>query len=838
MFRIMTTVMVLAALLLPAAGATRISNVKVDMVKGYAKNIAGGTDTSYYYMGRVTYNLIKDATGIPFDSMYVTITIVNQNTQQALPISEITGDAGIVKQNNSGDTLKAAYFRTQVVRDISGNYTATVTVNANTSAMWKLADTLMKQMSLIQRQNMTYAWTSSSRLSGFGTDNFTLGNGTPIIGWRSADGPHGVRFPLGPATTIAYYGAGDTMTLFPTEAALGCTWDTSVTRQVGQAIAKEARSEGVYCILGPMCDLVINPRWGRAFETMGEDPYLNGKMVASHVMGLQSEHVIATPKHFAAYVKETSRYSSRITVSERSFRELFCTPFEMALKDGGARAIMTCYNRVNVPGFTSNNPDTIAAGSEYAATNRHLIQDILRNDWGFDGVIMTDWEGAQYSNEKYVYDTDFDMSMPSGKGFLNSASNVNSGTWSATPLNNRARRCMYDRLWAWGGQLLTNESQINTYPPSIRFSPAHVSISLNAARKSVVLAKNNQVNGAPLLPLSKSGTYKVAVVGPFADMGRLGGGGSSAVTPDSMITPLQGIRRLLATNPNITVTTDYASLTSNDVAIVCVGVDKEGEDMDRPSMTLPTISGVDQNALVASVMAKTQKTIVVYTGGSASSAGTWSTAPGVLIAFYPGRNQGQAIAEVLFGDVNPSGHLNVTFPANESDLPSYELINNGLTVTSPDSAHGYFYYDKTSKTPLFRFGQGLSYTSFSYSDISIIGGTNIAAGDRFDVKVSVQNTGAVKGDDVVQLYVRPLSTGTIARRTKDLRGFSRISLAAGETQKAQFTLGPRDFSVYDTNTKRWVIVPGTYEILIGSTSDPAELAARNGKSVSKIIIIQ
>ncbi|MBN1308093.1 MAG: glycoside hydrolase family 3 C-terminal domain-containing protein [Chitinispirillaceae bacterium] len=819
-----------ALFLVAAARATRISDVTVDFVKGYAKCVEQNGDTGYYYMGRVSYHFFAEGQ----DSIIVDFMIAPKNTQEWLPIYQLTGDVGPVKQKHAGDTLKTAFFRTGVTSDFSGEYVGTIVASADMSRMWKTADSLAQLMTPDQKQLLLYASMSSPFYKFFGQDNSKMPDGTSILGWRCADGPHGIRYPLGEPNDIAIYGAGDTVTLFPTEAGLGCTWDTELAYRIGQAIGKEARAMGLYCVLGPMCDLVINPRWGRAFETIGEDPYLNGRMNSMQVQGLQSVKVIACPKHFTPYVTETWRMDMIVRLEERALRELFCEPFRMALQDGGARAIMTCYHRVVVPGYTVSEPVLVNGLCERAGSNRHTIEDILRNDWGFDGIVMTDWQGAEGVDETYAYETEFDMSMPEGKGGYNqAAANINSKLWSVEPLNRKAKRILYDKLWAWDGTLLSSEDQAKTFPRSVILSQEHRDLSLEAARKSLVLAKNEVVDGTPVLPLDKNGTFTIAVVGPYAKLGRPGGGGSSAVTPDNIITPLQGISALVASNPGITVTEDY---TSADVAVVCVGVDKESEDLDRVSMVLPN-NPVNQNGLVAAVMAKVNKTIVVYTGGSASSEGSWSQAPGILIAYYPGRSQGQAIAEVLFGDINPAGHLPVTFPRQVTDLPKYDQDNFTLKYASVDSAHGYFFYEKTEKTPLFWFGHGLSYTTFRYDGIRLLEGVaSIASGDRIDVFVSVTNSGDRAGDEVVQLYVKPIDAGSMPRRVKDLRGFARITLEAGETREVPFTLGPRDFSVYsaDPSTKsgRWEVVPGVYEIIAGSTSDPAVLAGTNGEGVS------
>jgi beta-glucosidase len=817
--------LLIMALSLPAV-ATKISNVKVDLIKGYS-GIEENSTAVRSYMGRLTYNFSAETQ----DSILIDFVIKAQGTNDTIAILEKAGDIGLVKQRFATDTVKTIYFRAKVVGEPAAAYVATISADANMSKLWKMADSLVGLMSYEQMQSTLFL---SATYSWFGAENFALPGNKTVVGWRSSDGPHGVRWPINAPDEIAIYGAGDPVTLFPTEAALGCSWDTALVKNIGRAIAKESRAMGIFCNLGPMCDLVINPRWGRAFETIGEDPFLNGKMASRMVMGLQSEKVIATPKHFVPYVKETERYSLQATVSERALRELFCVPFEMAIQEGGARALMTAYNKVHVPSFSDCN----VTWCERAASNRHIIEDIVRHDWGFDGVIMTDWEGAKNVDDKYAYETDFDMSTPFGTGFLNTATNIRSNTWTADALKKKARNIMYDKLWAWNGKLLENDNEIKTYPQSTILSSDHKQLALDAARKTIVLAKNDPVDNTPILPLNKSSTLKIAVVGPYADAKRQGGGGSSAVTPDSIITPLQGIKSLVAGNPSISIVTDY---NGADVAIVCVGVNSESEDKDRPDMNLPS-SPVDQNGLVTQVMSKVKKTIVVYTGGSASVAGAWSKAPAVIIAFYPGRWQGKAIAEVLFGDVNPSGHLGVTFPSTTSDLPSYELENYEIKLASADTAHGYFYFEKTGKKPLFWFGHGLSYTSFKFCDISVNGPSTISANDRIDVNVVIQNTGTRAGDEIVQLYVKPPTGGSVPRRVKDLRGFARVSLTPGEYKVVTLTLGSRDFSIYDANTTTktgaWKVIPGAYQIIVGSTSDPLELASGSGKSLTTTITVQ
>jgi beta-glucosidase len=849
-----TSIGILLASLLFGAGATSVSNVQISLVKGYAMGFAASGDTLRYYMGRITYTF--NAQGM--DSVVVGVAITNQATGNALVLPEVSGDVGLVQQNNAADTLKTIYFRAELAGGFSGSYIASVTANGNMSRMRLLADSLVSQMTVTQRMHQLF---NSADLNYFGADDQTLSNGKLVVGWRCSDGPNGVRWPIGPADdTLAIYGAGNPATDFPTEVALAGTFDTALLYEVGWAIGQETRANGLYCNLGPMCDLVVNPRWGRTFESMGEDPVLSGKMVAGRIQGTQSASCIASPKHFSPYLMETDRQcgigsaSLRVGVSEEAYRELFCVPFEMAVTVGGAQAIMTCYNKVRVPGFTTSDAQLLSENCDVAGANKHLVNDIIRNDWGFRGIALTDWEALQcVTGDRYAYDSielDMSTSAGDGAGYSSIADNIASNGWDTAALNQKAANVVYGKLWAWGGALLPSDNAINPYSTSPILSSRHKAIALQAARESIVLAKNDSVGGYPLLPLDTNATFKLAVVGPDSNYGRPGGGGSSYVTPDTIISPLQGIKSILAAHANITLVNNYHTATGpNDAAVVVIGtltglIGGESESVDRPNLLL----SASQLALVDSVTKTVPRTIVVYTGGSPSDSGSWSDAPAVVIELFGGRSQGQALAEILFGITNPSGHLSLTWPKSESDLPNNQNFGSNLNtstdeydVLSADSAHGYFYFEKTGKTPLFWFGHGLSYTTFAFSGITALGPSAITAGDRIDFAVTVGNTGTRSGDAVVQLYVQPAGIAA-AHRPKDLRSFQRVTLAPGQTSTLTFTLGPRDFSTYypdpATRTGQWQVNPGTYNIIAGSTSDPAELVNGNGQCAITSITVQ
>ncbi len=836
---------ILLGSLLFTAGATSVSNVQVSLVKGYSAGLNTSGDSVFYYMGRITYTF--NAQGM--DSVIVGAAITDQSTGTPLTLSETSGDVGLVAQKNATDTLKIVYFRTALGSNYADSYVATVTANGNMSRMWLLADSLVQQMTVTQRMSQLF---NAADKEWFGGDDQRLSNGKLVLGWACSDGPNGVRWPIGAGgydDTLAIYGAGNKATNFPTEVALASTFDTALIDSVGWAIGQETRANDLYCNLGPMCDLVVNPRWGRTFETMGEDPILSGKMVSSRIRGTQSAQCIACPKHFSPYLMETDRTNGlRVVVAERAYRELFCVPFEMAATDAGARALMTCYNKVGVPGYTTGNPVFLSQNLDISGVNKHLVNDIVRHDWGFTGIIMTDWGAlANVTNGEYAYDTaGLDMSTPYGDGGYSSiAANIAAGALDTASLNRKAADVMYGKLWAWGGTLLPSDSAINNLPPNTILSPRHLAIALDAARKSIVLAKNDTIAGSPILPLNAGATFNLAVVGPDAGYGRPGGAGSSYVNPDTIISPLAGIQTLLASHPNVTLVGNYTSATGpNDVAVVVIGtltgaLGGESESEDRPNLQLTS----DQLALVSSVMKVVPRTVVVYTGGSPSDTGSWSDAPAIVIELYGGRSQGQALAEILFGITNPSGHLSLTWPMSVNDLPPFAIDPSTFdyTVQSADTAHGYFYFEKTGKTPHFWFGHGLSYTTFTYNSITTLGPSTITAGDRIDFAVNLGNTGTMAGDAVVQLYVRPSSL-TIPHRVKDLRGFQRVTLAPGQSSTLTFTLGPRDFSTYYADsankTGRWQVNPGTYDIIAGSTSNPAELINGNGKCMITSITVQ
>jgi len=621
-------------------------------------------------------------------------------------------------------------------------------------------NSLMSQLTLAEKIAMIAGDTG-----GFSTPPITR-LGIPAL--IMSDGPHGIR-------------GG---TLWPALSGAANSFDPALEQQVGVAMAKEFRALGKNVSLGPMLNLVRDGRWGRANETYSEDPFLSGKLAAARIRGIQTVGVIADPKHYAANNIENGRGGFPVEISERALRELYTYNFMIAVKEGDAWSAMASYNNVN--GFA-------------ATANNHLINGIMKNDWGFQGWVVSDW-GATYGNTVGAAwgSTDIEMPSPGAFSYANLSAAISNGSVPQSLVDDKVRRILLTMFKA--GMFAPGYNPV-AYTADLK-SAATRTLALQAARESMVLAKNT----GNLLPLNKATTQRIAVIGPYANDCRNDGGGSGSLTGPYCISPLQGITSKISGSAT-TLVTDW---TTADYVFVVVGINDLGEGFDRTNVDLPVVGGVDQNALVAQVMAaKPNRTIVVYTGGSAAVAGSWSNAPAVVIAFYPGQEQGTALADVLFGDYNPAGRLAVSFPNTASQIPPWGQSFN--VYESAGEGRGYYYYDKHNLTPLFAFGHGLSYSAFTYSNLRITPGTTVT------IQVDVQNTGTRAGDEVVQLYVGD-PVASVDRRVKDLRGFQRVNLAPGALATITFTLTDQDLAYWNDATNGWRTEPGAFNVLIGASS--------------------
>jgi beta-glucosidase len=634
-------------------------------------------------------------------------------------------------------------------------------------------DQLLVQMTLEEKIAQMHG-------GGFGHGWLTSGVerlGLPGLGMT--DGPRGVGLLLGKATA------------FPVSMARGATWDPALEERVGSAIGVEARAKGASVLLAPTINLLRHPRWGRTQETYSEDSLHLGRMGVGFIRGVQ-QHILASTKHFAANSIEDTRFSVDVNMDERTLREIYLPHFRMAVQQGHSASVMSAYNQLN---------------GHYCAENAHILHDILKGDWGFQGFVESDWLVGTRSTVPSAL-AGLDIEMPNGSFFGQPLIDaVANGDVPEATIDAAVRRIVRAQLCF---RLDTDPPQVD---PSMVETDAHRALALDVAREAIVLLKNDH----SALPLERTKIDSIAVVGALAGMANLGDHLSSWVAPSSSVTPLDG---LLAGAGDVAVTyiasaplspADQATIAGADAAIVVAGLTfaDEGESKDRKGLSLSP----EQDALIAAVAAANPRTIVVLEGSGAITMPWVNDVAAVLMAWYPGQEGGTAIAEVLFGDVTPSGKLPMSFPRAEADLPPFD--NQSLAVTY-DYFHGYRYLDRNGTAPLFPFGYGLSYTTFAYGNLRIAPAT-VSAHDHVRVTADITNTGTLAGDEVAQLYVG-YEGSRVDRAPNDLKGFARVHLEPGETRSVAFDLRAADLAFWDTSAGAWEVEPITYDVRVGASS--------------------
>ena len=617
--------------------------------------------------------------------------------------------------------------------------------------------------------------------------------GVPAI--KMSDGPMGSRND-GPTTC------------YPAGIALSATWDRQMALRIGESLGRDCRARGVNILLAPAVNIYRSPLCGRNFEYMGEDPFLAGQMVAPLVRGIQSQQVLATVKHFACNNQEWDRHHISSEVDERTLNEIYLPAFKAAVQQGGAGCVMTAYNLVN---------------GVHCSQNDLLINQTLKGKWGFKGFVMSDWVSTY--DAVGAANAGLDLEMPEAK-FMNPANllpAVQDGRVKESVIDDKVRRILNTVIAAG----FFDRPQLRKDLPLD--NPENARAALEGARESIVLLKNSK----HALPLDRSRIKSIAVLGPNADPAVYCGGGSAFTRVFHATSILEGIRQVAGPGVNVLHSADAkeaAQLARQaDVAVVCVGFNQrargsehdrnaglgEGEGHDR-SFELPD----GQAELIRAVAAANPRTIVVInSGGGVAWAGWLDHAPAVLQAWYSGQDIGRATAEILFGDVNPSGKLPATFEKRAEDNPtfsSYHLKADNKTPYTEGIFVGYRGYDEQKIEPQFCFGHGLSYTEFHYGKAEAAPKV-IAPGGQATVSLEVKNTGKAAGDEVVQLYIHPTHS-SVPQPPKELRGFERVRLKPGETRKVVLTLTGDDLAYYDVTTHGFVVEPGGYEILIGSSS--------------------
>ncbi|MDH6111550.1 beta-glucosidase [Kitasatospora sp. MAP12-15] len=591
------------------------------------------------------------------------------------------------------------------------------------------------------------------------------------------------------------------VTQLPAPVSVAATWDTAAEQTYGQVIGAEQAAKGTTVDLGPTINIVRDPRWGRAFESVGEDPYLNGQMSAADIRGVQSTGVMAQVKHFAVYNQETNRNtpSDDAIVSDQALREIYLPAFQTAVQQGAPSSVMCSYSQIN---------------GTFACENPLILSAALRRQFGFTGFVTSDWR-ATHSTVPSV-NAGLDQDMPGDNTYYGSALRqaVTSGQVSQSRIDTSVSRILTE-MFAFG----LFDKPTTGSPAQVATSAAHQATAERLAEEGTVLLKNS----GNVLPLGASDT-SIAVVGADATTdAQTGGGGTAGVNSSGTVTPLEGITS--AAPSGVTVSYDdgssprsAAALAAKSTVAVVFASTWESEGSDRSTIDLSR----EDNTLISSVAAANPNTIVVLNTGSAVTLPWLSSVKGVLEAWYPGQQDGTAIANILFGTTNPSGHLPVTFPTSLSQVPASTSAQwpggNGQVQYSEGVDVGYRWYDSKGLTPQYPFGYGLSYTTFSYSNLQI---NRLPQGGEATVTATVTNTGTRAGADVAQLYVTdPAASGQPPRQ---LEGFARVDLQPGQSEPVTFPLAERNLRYWDASTDNWAISTGDYGIAVGDADSSAAL---------------
>ena len=656
------------------------------------------------------------------------------------------------------------------------------------------------------------------------------------------DGPHGIRPEVLWDEWDQAGWTNDSCVAFPALTCLAATWDTDMSMLYGKSIGEEARYRNKTVLLGPGVNIYRTPLNGRNFEYMGEDPYLAGRMVVPYVQGVQQNGVAACGKHYALNNQEVNRHTTNVIVDDRALYEIYLPAFKAAVQEGKAWSIMGAYNLYK---------------GQHACHNQYLLNDILKGEWGFDGVVVSDWGGVHDTDQAITNGLDMEFGSWTD-GLSNGASNaydnyyladpylerIQSGKAGTKELDDKVRRIL---------RLAFRTTMDRNRPYGAMRSPEHYDAARKIGEAGIVLLQNN----GNLLPIDLAKTKKIAVIGENAVKMMTVGGGSSSLKVQREISPLDGIRNRVGNRAEVVYARGYVGDASGeyngvvsgqnlkdgrspeeliaeavrvageaDYVIFIGGLNKSAhqdcEDSDRTGLGLP----YGQDRVITELVKTNQNLVVVNVSGNAVAMPWIKEVPAVLQAWFLGSETGNAIAAVLMGDVNPSGKLPFTFPARLEDVPAHQLgeypgsekvgdivnekYNEGIFV-------GYRWADKQKKAkPLFPFGHGLSYTTFEYGK-PVADKKTMTADDTITFTVTVKNTGDREGQEVVQLYISDKKS-SLPRPVKELKGFRKVKLAPGEEQKVSFTVAKDALSFFDDAKHEWIAEPGKFEAVIAASA--------------------
>lgn len=694
-----------------------------------------------------------------------------------------------------GSTVGAAIASTVGIG--SAKETTPQSKQTNSEPDWDRVDTLISKMTVDEKVRMVHGGVAYKYAVGYIPPIERLG----IPELKFTDGPVGVREPLHLSQNEA--------TAFPATIAAASTWDPALIQEEGAATGREAAAKDLDVLLAPAINITRVPVNGRTFEYFSEDPYLSSRMTVSYASGVQAEGIIATAKHYVANNQEQNRggpddedIAVSANVSERALREIYLPSFKAAVQEADIGSIMAAYNRVN---------------GQYAAQNAHLLTEILKEEWGFDGYIVSDW-GATH-NAVEAARAGLDLEMPGEGVFWAEAyydeplrSAVKNGTVSEETLNGLARRILgqMDRFDLLDGNN-ANDGELDT--------EEHRNLTRTIAQDGAVLLQNKN----DVLPLNTANLDSIAVIGQESQLAKVGGGGSSDVEPFYTVDPLGGIEKRAGENTTVKYepSGDQAIEVAkkSDVALV-FAKGSSAEGTDREDLILNN----DQNKLISQVAAANDRTIVVLRTGGPILMPWLEEVEGVLEMWYPGQEDGNATASVLFGDVTPTGRLPVTFGKQANDYPAntkeqYPGTNN-VADYSEGVFVGYRYFDENDIEPEFPFGYGLTYTDFEYGKTRV-SPTTTSCGDSITVQTQITNTGDCIGAEVVQLYVHD-QEASVDRPPKELKAFEKVWLMPGETTTVSLELNEDAFSFYSESEGSWVTEPGKFDLLIGRSAREIE----------------
>ncbi len=619
-----------------------------------------------------------------------------------------------------------------------------------------------------------------------------------------ADGPHGLRKQY---ESEDHLGLNESIpaTCFPTAVTTASSWDRELMKEIGEALGEECLQEGVSVILGPGANIKRSPLCGRNFEYISEDPYLTGEMATAMVNGVQSKGIGTSLKHYAVNNQETRRMKIDAVVDERTLREIYLAGFETAVKKSKPWTVMGAYNKLN---------------GTYCCENSKLLDDILRKEWGFEGLVVTDWGACNDIVQGVKAGAELEMPSSKGYGSKRIVEAVANGELDEAILDKAVERIL--RLIS-----KSEESKISDFRYD---AEAHHNLAKKAATQSMILLKSED----NILPLSKDS--KIVVLGEFAKKPRYQGAGSSLVAPTRLNNICDELMNygvdfkyykgydINDDKPNQLLIDEACNAAKTaDVILIFGGLTEkyESEGYDRQHMRVPE----SHNQLIKCVSEENKNLVVVLSGGSPVEMPWIDEVKGLLNSYLAGQAGASAIVDILFGEANPSGKLAETYPLKLSDTPVYQYFAKGkVTEEYRESIYvGYRYYDTAKADVLFPFGHGLSYTKFEYSDIKL-SKESIKDSETVTVCVKVKNVGTVEGAEIVQLYVRDCES-TIFRPDRELKGFDKLLLKPGEEKNAVFILDKRSFAYYNVNINDWHVEEGKFEILIGASSRDIRLTS-------------